>query len=697
MRARYAAATAAVLFIWMSTLLVPSVGAQQPTPIDSTEVYSLEPLTVTGRLDDLTGVATSASVGYVGYRDLRARPLSREGELLETIPGMILTQHSGDGKSNQMFVRGFNLDHGTDFSTKLEEIPINFPTHAHGHGYTDLNLLIPELVDHIEYSLGNYYAEVGDFSAAGGADIHLRSSLAEPLFSTAVGTNAHRRIVAAASSQIGQRGSLLAGGELRGYDGPWDVPQDLHKSSGMLRYTHEGDGSELSLLALGYEGEWNSSDQIPLRSVEAGQIGRFGQIDETLGGVTSRYILSSRWERSTDRSSQRVMLYGQRYDLDLFGNFTYALDNPVDGDQVLQRDDARRTFGADLAHLQALELGGRDQTLTVGAQARWDRADLTLFRTSARAIQSTVRHDDVTQWSLGAYAELEAEWAEVFRTTLGLRGDLYDFDVASDRPANSGAVSDAIVSPKASLAIGPWAGTELYVSGGLGFHSNDARGTVTTVDPATGDPIEPVPPLVRSRGAEIGVRSAALAGLRSTLALWTVELDSELRFIGDTGTTEASDPSRRVGVTLANFYRAPSGLTADLDVSFTRARTLDVPSDQDLIPGALENVIAAGLGYEPEGDGPFGALRLRHFGAYPLVEDGSERAEASSLFNLGLGYRRGSVRLEVSVLNLLDEEHSDIQYFYTSRLAGEPAGGVDDVHFHPAEPRQLRVSLSWGL
>ena len=694
MRSLYAAMTAAVLIISS----VPSVGrAQEPATDDSVQVYSLEPLTVTGRVDDLTGIASSASVGYVGYRDLRARPLSREGELLETIPGMILTQHSGDGKSNQMFVRGFNLDHGTDFSTKLEEIPINFPAHAHGHGYTDLNLLIPELVDHMEYALGNYYAEIGDFSAAGGADIHLRSSLDEPLFVAGMGANAHRRIVAAASAGLGAGGTLLGGGELRGYDGPWDMPQDLKKASGMLRYTHERGGTSWSLLALGYDGSWNSSDQIPRRAVQAGLIGRFGQIDETLGGETSRYILSGKWMRSTDRSSQRVMVYAQRYDLDLFGNFTYQLDQPVTGDQVLQEDKGRWTLGADLAHLGGFEAAGRDHQVTVGTQFRLDAADLALSRTSERAFVSTLRTDDVSQRSVGVYGEVESSWSGVFRTTVGVRGDYYGFDIASNLPANSGTVDDAIVSPKLSLALGPWAGTELYISGGLGFHSNDARGTVTTVDPSTGDPIDPVPPLVRSTGAEVGVRSSGIPGLRSTLSLWTIGLDSELRFIGDTGTTEPSDPSRRIGVTLANYYRAEYGLTADLDVSFTQARTRDVPAGQDLIPGALENVIAAGVGYQPAGDGPFGVFRLRHFGSYPLVEDGSERAAASSLFNLGLGYRWGSARLDVSILNLLDEEHSDIQYFYTSRLVGEPAGGVEDVHFHPAEPRQLRVSLSWGL
>jgi len=307
-----------------------------------------------------------------------------------------------------------------------------------------------------------------------------------------------------------------------------------------------------------------------------------------------------------------------------------------------------------------------------------------------------VRHDDVTQRSAGAYAELESPWSAVFRTTLGVRGDAYHFDVASDRPENTGTASDHIVSPKLSLAFGPWSGTELYLSAGLGFHSNDARGAVTTVDPATGAPTEPEDPLVRSRGAEVGVRSTPVTGLRTTLALWTVELDSELVFVGDAGSTEASDPSRRLGVTFANFYRFSDGWSADVDVSFTRARLLDVAQGEDRIPGALESVLAAGLSYESTNDGLFGALRLRRFGSYALIEDDSRHADASALVNLSLGYRLGNARLTVSALNVLDEEHSDVQYFYESRLAGEP-GGVEDVHFHPAEPRALRVALGWGL
>jgi hypothetical protein len=673
------------------------VGAQVNPPPDPDSVYVLDPIDVQGRVDDLTGIVSTASVGYVGARDLRVRPLLRAGELLETVPGMILTQHSGGGKSNQMFVRGFNLDHGTDFSTKLEGMPINLPTHAHGHGYTDLNFLIPELLDHVEYSLGNFYAEIGDFGSAGGADFRLRRSLDAPILSAGLGDHGYQRVVAAASTPLGARGTLLAGGEAQRNDGPWDLPEDLQKLSGMLRYTLEGATSTFSLLALGYDNEWSATDQIPSRAVEAGTIGRFGNLDETLGGASSRYTAIASWNRATSSSSQKVEVYGAYYELDLFSNFTYVLDDPADGDQFRQQDHGRTIVGANLAHLQPFDLGGLEHTVTVGAQLRGDMGELTLSRTSDRALVSTVRNDEFTQWSGGAYAELKSPWSDVFRTTLGLRTDAYMFDVTSDLAANTGESDDQIVSPKLSVAVGPFAGTEVYASGGFGFHSNDARGTVNTVDPVSGDPTEPVDALVRSWGAELGLRSQPVNGLNSTVALWTLQLDSELLFVGDAGTTKPSGGSRRAGVTFANFYRLTEEWNADLDVSFTKARLLDVPGSEDRIPGAMERVVAAGLGYESVEDGPFGMVRLRHFGEYPLIEDNSMRSEASALVNLSAGYKLGNARITVQMLNALDEENSDIQYFYTSRLPGEPAEGVDDVHFHPAEPREIRVSLSWGL
>lgn len=676
-----------------TVVLAGSAGAaaQQDAAADTAARYTLVPLVVEGRGDDLTGRAVSASEGFVGYRDFRLRPLLREGELLETVPGLIMTQHSGDGKSNQMFVRGFNLDHGTDFATTVEGIPVNIPTHAHGQGYTDLNFIIPELVDHVEYRLGPYYAEIGDFGSAGGAHLRLRRSLERPLVVTGFGEDGYRRAVAAGSIEVG-RGHLLAGGELKGYDGPWAIPQDLRKRAGVLRYSWEAGSGAFSILALGYDNAWNASDQVPQRLVDAGTIGRFAQVDSTLGGTSSRYAVAASWFTAGRSASHRVQLYGMRYDLDLYSNFTYFLEDPAAGDQIQQRDRGRKVFGGEYAYSRTV---GR-HVATGGIQTRADFADVALRRTERRELRETVRADDVAQWSTGAYIELRSDWTPRLRSVLGLRGDAYRFDVSSDRVENSGDATDAILSPKASLVYEPWRGTELYVSGGYGFHSNDARGTVQSVDPVTGEAMERVDPLARSRGAELGIRATPAAGWRTTLTAWSVELDSELLFVGDAGTTEPSDASRRVGVTWANFWRPLPQLRVDLDASFARARFHELPPGEDRIPGALERVITAGIAWEPLAAGPHAALRLRHFGEYPLTEDGSVRAAAASLLNLNLGWTRGPVRIGASVLNLLGAADADIAYFYESRLPGEPPGGVEDVHFHPVEPRQIRVTLSWG-
>ena len=688
-----AAATCAALQL----LPLTAAGQQTEAEEDTVHVYTLDAIMVEGRADDLAGLVSSASTGFVGASDLRMRPIAREGELLEVVPGMILTQHSGSGKANQQFVRGFNLDHGTDFSTRVEGMPVNLSTHAHGQGYTDLNFLIPELVESIEYSLGNYYAEIGDFGSAGGAHFRLTRELERPVFKTGVGANGHRRLMAGGSVSLGSRSSVLVGGELRSYDGPWEIPEDSRKTSAMARYLFQGTTHTFSLLALGYGNRWQASDQIPRRAVESGRVDRFGQIDPTLGGTTSRFSVSGTWERSSGSTSQQVDLYAVRYDLDLFSNFTYFLENPEEGDQIRQVDDGRWTVGANAVHQQPLDHFGRAGDLSLGVQLRSDASDLTLARSRARIPLGDIRADAVRQGSAGAYAELTTRWSPTVRTIVGLRGDLFAFDVESDLQQNSGTATDGIVSPKVSIAWMPRPGLELYGSGGLGFHSNDARGVVASLDPVTGEAVSPVDPLVASQGAEVGARMATASGLVTTAALWLVHLDSELVYVGDAGRVEASDPSRRLGLTITNFYRLDAGWTADLDISFTRARLVVDDADSDRIPGAVEQVITAGLAYDPPGNGPFGALRLRQMGAYPLTPDGAEKARPSSLLNFEIGASIGDVRLSAQVLNLLDEKDSDIQYFYASRLAGEPPGGIEDLHFHPSEPRQLRVSLGWGF
>ncbi len=663
---------------------------------DSGRSRTLDTVRVTGRVANLIGTARSASEGHVGTIELRSRPLSREGELLETVPGVIVTQHSGEGKANQYFVRGFNLDHGTDFQTTLDGMPVNQPTHAHGQGYTDLNFITPEFVRALDYKLGVYHAELGDFGSAGGAQFFLAKKFDVPVAQTEFGGNGLARIVLGRSTSMGG-GDLLFGGEAKAYDGPWQRAEGVRKFSGMARYSKDLGASQFSVLALGYRNRWNSNDQIPERAVQTGQISELGQIDSTVGGNTQRYSLSASYRHIGAKAVRDVQIYGIRSQLDLFSNFTYFLDNPDRGDQFGQTDK-RTIVGATATQVQSFDVFGATHVVKIGLQTRADFIDVGLFQTERRSVFDTVRTDRVNEWGTGAFAESESHWTQKFRTILGARADAYLFDVKGDRAANAGRRAAGIVSPKGSLIYAPTNSAELYLSGGFGFHSNDARGTTITVDPASGQPARRVDPLVQSRGAEFGVRLSPVPGLRTTLSLWALNLNSELLFVGDAGATEPTSESHRSGVTIANFYRPIPSLSFDADISFARARLTGVPADESRIPGALENVIAGGVTWSPAHSGFFGALRVRHFGAYPLIETNAVRASATTLLNADAGFRivRG-IRVQATLLNVLNSNASDIQYAYASRLRGEAAGGVNDVHFHPVEPRQLRASLGWAF
>ena len=664
---------------------------------DTTRLHALDTIKVSGRIDDLIGSAGSASEGRVGSADLRLRPMTREGELLESVPGLIVTQHSGEGKANQYFVRGFNLDHGTDFQTRIEGMPLNMPTHGHGQGWTDLNFLIPEFVDFLDYKLGVYHAEVGDFGSAGAAEFHLVSRLDHPFASAAYGQNGLARLAAGSSLHVAG-GDLLVGGEGKVYDGPWQLAEKIRKFSGLARYTWGPVASQFSVLALAYHNRWNSNDQIPLRAVDDGAISRFGQIDSTDGGQSQRYSLSGSWRHLGATSTDQVQLFGIYSGLTLYSNFTYFLDNPVQGDQFSQTDN-RVILGGNATHTRQIDALGVEHTFKLGVQTRTDIINgVGLYHTQNRVRFATVRVDDVHETGSGLFLQAESHWHPQFRTVLGLRGDAYSFDVTSDRPENSGHRFAGIVSPKASLIYAPSASTELYLSGGFGFHSDDARGTTITVDPSSGEPVRRVDPLVRSRGGEVGLRAAPLDGLRSTVSVWALNLDSELLFTGDAGITEPAAASRRRGVTVANFYRPVPQLSLDADVSFAHAEFAGVEAGQTNIPGALENVVASGVTLSPRETGVFSSVRLRHFGSYPLVGDNALRARSSNLVNADVGYRlRSGTRVQVSMLNVLNGRADDIQYAYASRLRGETSDGVDDVHFHPVEPRQVRLSIDWRL
>ena len=647
---------------------------------------------VIGHYQNAVGTSDAASQGYITPELIEARPMLRPGEVLEYVPGVIITQHSGDGKANQYFLRGFNLDHGTDFRTEVDHVPVNMPTHAHGQGYSDLNFLIPELVQRVGYKKGPYFADEGDFSSAGAADISYYTKLPQGIGALSAGGNGYVRAMAADSANAGP-GSLLYGLELFHNDGPWDNPEDYRKINGVMRYSlgTNTDGYTFSLMA--YHGKWNATDQIAQRAVDEGLIDRFGAIDPSDGGQTYRYSFSLDRHKVLDNGGVfHMSAYVIRYRLDLFSNFTYFLDDPVDGDQFEQFDN-RWVFGLTPSWMFNGKWGGHAVTNRLGADLRRDNIDLALNRTLQRQLLGTTRSDYVQQTGAGVYYENTFQWTDTLRSIVGVREDFYYADVTSSLNENSGTTNAHITSPKASLIWGPFYKTEYFLNWGQGFHSNDARGTTITVDPSTGAPVEKVPALVKTKGEEIGIRTEAIPNLQSSLSVWRLTLGSELVFVGDAGTTEASRPSLRRGIEWSNRYIPKPWLIFDFDLSLSYARFTDSDPSGNYIPGAINKV--ASFGVTARDIGPWsGSLFMRYFGPYPLVEDNSQVAQSSLMWSARATYKFDTrTQLNVDILNLFDRKADDIEYYYTSRLPGEPPAGVNDIHFHPAEPRTFRVSL----
>lgn len=658
---------------------------------------------IRAKAENLTGVANSGSEGIVSGLRIAALPILRPGEIMEMVPGLIVTQHAGDGKANQYFLRGFNLDHGTDFATYINGVPVNMPTHAHGQGYTDLNFLIPELVDLIAYRKGTYSAMDGDFSAAGSARLEYRKSLDGHLAEVTAGANGYKRLLLAGSPKR-QDGQWLYALEVFKNDGPWLVPENYQKLNGVLSYSDGTRSNGYSVTGMLYKSTWISTDQVPLRAINQRLIGRFGSIDPTTGGETHRYSVSSQWAQTGKDRQTKANFWALDSALDLWSNFEYCVasiettGNCLAGDQFKQAEK-RKAFGLGISearyHQLSLLNSKYESAFTFGIDARSDHiSPVGLYKTTRRAVTETVREDAVTQSSISLWAQNEIRWTSTIRSIVGARTDAYQFDVKSNVAANSGKASDQKVSPKLSLIYGPMGATEFYANYGAGFHSNDARGTTISVDPLDRTtPVSRVDPLVKAIGSELGMRTEIVKGWNSNLALWKLNMASELLFIGDAGTTEPSAPSKRYGVEWNNFYAINKELSLDLDLAWAHSRFVNDNIQKTYIPGAVSSTANIGLSFDNTGPW-FGSVRLRYFGPRPLTEDGSIKASSSTLANLRLGYKlNAQTKVAFDVYNLLNQKANDIEYAYSSQLANE-AKPVFDRHIHPTEPRSIRVTVT---
>ncbi len=722
---------------------IGTTGAPAPLRISLAVSPVSTTITVNGRADDLVGIAVSATQGTVGATEIQDRPILRSGEVLETIPGLIITQHAGGGKANQYFLRGFNLDHGTDFAVSLDGMPLNLPSHAHGEGYSDMNTVIGEFVQRVNFQKGPYDADVGNYGSTGNADLVFFKTLPETFVDFEGGMYGYGRAAFGASEKLGL-GTLLVGGEAYYDDGPWKHPDGYAKFNELATYSRGGEANGFSITARGYHGKWNSSDQIPDNAVPL--VGFFGALNPADGGNSGRYSLQGEWHHTGANSVTQLMAYGFYYDLDLFSDFTYYLYDPVKGDQFEQQD-RRWVGGLDARHMVFSQWFGRRVETTFGLQLRNDWINNGLYRTDNRVrvdkedvlapypgepngylpADTTVNKFTDTLGSF--YVENKIQWTEKFRSVAALRGD-DDRGVLTSftDPRNSGSSTKFLPSPKLSLISGPWSDTEFYVQGGFSFHSNDVRGATQNYEPISPDYPYPntltakIPLLIQTKGAEAGVRTLAVPHLQSTLSLWYLHSNSELEQDGDTGGTVPSEQSsNRYGVEWANYYTPRGHLAFDFDMADSRALFTAVDPDDGTFLNADGNLCArnsncpVGASFDqgpggrwvPEAVGMVissgatlhdlkgfsGSLRLRDFGPRYLTSDAIYLSKTTALLNAQVGRKiNNTFRVSVVFLNLLNRRDHDVDYAYVSQVTPTATPAFTDV-FHPVEPFQVRVKI----
>lgn len=766
--------------ILVAQTVAPTMTAPTPCPSSSPSSTQAEPLpcpsaspalreigrvNAPGRGTVQIGKALTASDGSINQAEIANRPIARPAEVLEAIPGLIITQHSGEGKANQYYLRGFQLDHGTDLSATIVGEPVNFPTHAHGQGYSDINWLLPEMVSFVQFKKGPYFADEGDFSTAGSYNLFYRNTIPSTA-ELGLGTGGYDRLFLAGSPRLGE-GNFLYALEAYHNDGTFDRPDNYRRLNGVLRYSRSTERDDFNVTFLGYDGHFMSSDQIPQRLVTAGDLDRYSLVDPSDGGNTYRYGLSTQYEHHNGNVTTRFNTYAIRYSLDLFSNFTYGLDDATDYYNVTGNPVTCRTNYSTCApgpnHLSTYTplcpanatppgAGGRpqpfsfscgdqreqqDQRVVSGFKASrtWHKAvadnsvgvglrndniaNVGLFLDTDRSRNYPLTNDHVNEREINAWAQTEQRIGSKFRATARLRGEFYNFNVDAFDPRNSGFRPAGLVLPKLSFAYRSSSVSELYLSAGESFHSNDGRGLTQTVDPqthATIDPtgaaVENTSPLVRADGEEIGYRFST-PKLNTTVSFWRLGIASELTFSGDAGVTEAGRPTERKGIEITNFYTPSRYLTFDADFATSTARFRTDPDHIGTgVPESLAAVASAGVTV----DHPTYAasLRLRYFGPRNLIEDGSESTRPTTLVNgqFSAKFSRNA-RLTLDIFNILGANADDTTYYYnswTKQDAANPAlvsdpginpalggAGVPDFHFHPTPKRTFRLGLSAPL
>ncbi|MFT3906499.1 MAG: TonB-dependent receptor [Steroidobacteraceae bacterium] len=688
----------------VSAGLVPIIAqaADSPAPAAAdAPAGQLEEVTVTAERRDLIGTATTASEGVVVNDELALAPAFRPAQLIETVPGLVATVHSGEGKASQYLMRGYNLDHGTDIALYVDDMPVNEPTHAHGQGYADMNFLIPELATNISYTKGTYYADEGDFASVGSVHMSLLDTLDDQV-AVSAGSDGYRRLFSAGSRGVGD-GNLLGALELKHYDGPWVSGDDNQVAKAVLRWSSGTPADGYSITGMFYHGTWNASTDQPERAIDAGLISRFGSLDPTDGGQAQRASLTAQLHEAVGGGELAANAYAVSNRLTLWNNFTHYLVDPVDGDQEAQHED-RATLGGDLNYTRSASLAGIDNDWLFGAHSRLDFNDVSRLPTHEREYltqaeldavdypSSFIERDQVRLNSVAAYAQATTHWNALLRTVLGLRED---YQYGSDTGTNAGSAQEALFEPKFTLIVSPSDRAEFYASAGRGFHSDDLRGVTQAA--ASGQAGAPL--LASQTGEELGARLEFARNLTATLALYNLDAQSETTYDPDAGIDGAGPASRRYGFELNMTYQALRWLELYGSYSANHARFKTAFDDGTGHVGYF-------LPNAPFATGSFnvyvkdlaswsGGLEYRYLGSFPLSADDVIRGRGYGEWNGDVSYALShGWSAGLGLYNVLNTHANSAEFWYVDRLQGEASAGVADEHVHPLEPFNVRVTIS---
>ncbi len=640
-------------------------------------------------LDQVVVVSEINALSRLVDVDVQTSPVKSSQEILRKVPGLIIGQHAGGGKAEQLFLRGFDVDHGTDVAISVDGMPVNMVSHAHGQGYADLHFVIPETIENVNFGKGPYYANMGNFNTAGYVDLRLRKTLNESLVSLETGQFNTSRLLGMFDIYGSGDSNAYIASELYLTDGPFDSPQNFNRINVMGRYNYNLSGDRtLDITASHFQSKWDASGQIPQRAVDQGLIGRFGAIDDTEGGRTSRTnVLINHTKVLGENKLFKTKAFLSQYNFELYSNFTFFLEDPVNGDQIRQKEN-RIMIGAESVYERKnLTLGGDTQLkYESGVGFRYDNADdIELSSTLNR--QTTLNRialGDVDEVNTFGFLNTELKTGK-WLINPALRLDYFKFDYVNKitETYDNRGESKLAFSPKLNAIYSVNRDWQLFLKSGIGFHSNDARVVVAN----RGEDILPA-----AYGVDVGTILKPMDRLALNATLWTLFLDQEFVYVGDAGIVEPSGKTRRLGAELGVRYQALDWLYLYGDVNYTHGRSTEEPDGSDFIPLAPDFTSSGGI--LVDGLGHFsGALTYRFVDDRPANEDNSITAEGYFVTDFNLNFHWKNWTCGIIVENLFDTAWNETQFATESRLFNEP-DSVEEIHFTPGTPFYLRGKVS---